>query len=128
MKYCLLLCFLSFLVMNHCSSSKRGVQNTETQEPVVLSYSSKMDSAITNKYWKLFELSGKKVTANDKENLKAHFIVQTENNRVAGHGGCNSFNGNYMLSKGNGISFSKILFQRRWLVLTWKLKVNFSMC
>jgi heat shock protein HslJ len=108
MKYSLLLCSLYFLGMTHCSSSKTG-RNAKTQEPIVLSVNSKKDSALTNKNWKLIELSGKKVTVNDKENPEVHFILQSENNRVMGHGGCNSFNGSYVLSKENGISISKIL-------------------
>jgi heat shock protein HslJ len=40
---------------------------------------------------------------------EAHFIIQADSNRVIGHGGCNSFNGNCILSDGNKIRFSKLL-------------------
>jgi beta-lactamase class A/heat shock protein HslJ len=68
----------------------------------------KVDNQITEKYWKLVELMSKKVQHNEKNKREPHIILKTENNRVHGSGGCNTFNGSYELKEGNRISFSKI--------------------
>ncbi len=65
------------------------------------------DQIITEKQWKLIELTGKPVDASQKS--EAHFILKTENNRVTGNGGCNSFSGTYELLEGNRIRFSKMI-------------------
>jgi len=63
---------------------------------------------ITEKYWKLVELYGKKVQHTEINKREPHMILKAENNRVHGSGGCNTFNGNYELKEGNRITFSKI--------------------
>lgn len=68
----------------------------------------KIDSQITEKYWKLVELRGKKVQHNEWNKREPHMILKAENNSVRGNGGCNTFNGSYELKEGNRISFSKI--------------------
>jgi copper homeostasis protein (lipoprotein) len=67
------------------------------------------DREITEKYWKLIELMGEKVSVNTGKNNEAHFILQTASNRVVGDGGCNSFSGTYQLSDGYRIRFSKMV-------------------
>lgn len=62
---------------------------------------------ITEKYWKLVELNGQPVTTKEG-NREAFLILKTENNRVHGNGGCNTFNGSYELMEGNRIKFSKM--------------------
>ena len=68
----------------------------------------KGQSEITEKYWKLDELMGKPISPPDKNKREAHMILKSENNRITGSGGCNTFNGSYVLKERNGISFSKI--------------------
>lgn len=63
---------------------------------------------IRNKYWKLVELNGKKVQHYEKNKREPHMILKTDENRVHGSGGCNTFNGSYQLKEGNRITFSKI--------------------
>lgn len=67
----------------------------------------KEDIVIAEKYWKLVELNGQPVTTNDG-NREAFLILKTDNNRVHGNGGCNTFNGGYELMDGNRITFSKM--------------------
>lgn len=71
------------------------------------------DNSITEKYWKLIELNGKKfiLSPNQRE---PHFILKKENVRVIGFAGCNSFNGTYELSAGNNrLRFSKMVSTMR---------------
>lgn len=68
----------------------------------------KGDNEIIEKYWKLVELRGKKVTPFENQNREPHFILKEIDKNVIGHGGCNSFHGVYELSTGNRIRFSKM--------------------
>lgn len=64
---------------------------------------------ITEKYWKLIEINGQKVTAENATAKEPHLILKSEENRVNGNGGCNSFFGTYELQANtNRISFSKM--------------------
>lgn len=64
---------------------------------------------ITEKYWKLIEVRGQKVTAADFTTKEPHLILKSADNRVTGNGGCNSFFGSYELQANiNRISFSKM--------------------
>jgi heat shock protein HslJ len=69
----------------------------------------KKNQEITEKYWKLIEINGQKVTADNFASKEPHFILKTTDKRVNGNGGCNSFFGSYELqANSNRISFSKI--------------------
>ncbi len=68
----------------------------------------KEDNEIIEKYWKLVELRGKKVTPSEIQDREPHFILKELDRNVIGHGGCNSFHGVYELSTGNRIRFSKM--------------------
>lgn len=64
----------------------------------------KLDDAITNKYWKLTELMGTPVTIN--ESSKEAYMTLKPNGKVNGNFGCNTFSGTYTLRMGNRITFS----------------------
>lgn len=86
--------FLSILLFS-CNATKKG-KAEETSE-------------ITEKYWKLIEINGQKVTSENFASKEPHLILKKEENRVNGNGGCNSFFGTYELqADANRISFSKI--------------------
>ncbi|MFC5269879.1 copper resistance protein NlpE N-terminal domain-containing protein [Adhaeribacter terreus] len=70
------------------------------------------DNSITEKYWKLIELNGKPVMVSSTQPREPHFILKTENNRVNGHSGCNSFMGSYEISAGISIKFSPLAATR----------------
>lgn len=60
---------------------------------------------ITNKYWKLITLNGKQVKTGMNE---AFITLHTEENRVHGNAGCNSFFGQYSLSGNSEIKFEQM--------------------
>lgn len=64
---------------------------------------------ITERYWKLVELMGKKVLPDESNKREPYMILKSENKQVIGSGGCNNFNGSYELKEGNRIAFSKII-------------------
>ena len=66
------------------------------------------DNEIAEKYWKLIELNGNKIILGKNQDFAPHLTLKKENSNVFGHGGCNSFQGSYELSKGKKIKFSKI--------------------
>lgn len=91
---------LSILLFS-CNTTKNVNPNT--------TISQKKPSGIVEKYWKLIEINGQKVTAENFTSKEPHLILKSEENRVNGNGGCNSFFGTYeMQANANRISFSKI--------------------
>jgi heat shock protein HslJ len=68
----------------------------------------KLDTTISEKYWKLIAINGKKIILGKNQNTAPHLTLKNENSRVFGNGGCNAFQGSYELSEGNKIKFSKI--------------------
>lgn len=62
---------------------------------------------VTDKYWKLIELNGKKITA-EQQAKEANFILKSDENRIVGNGGCNSFFGTYQLLPGDRIQISPL--------------------
>lgn len=62
---------------------------------------------VTDKYWKLIELNGKKIIA-EQQAKEAHVVLKTEENRITGNGGCNSFFGTYQFLPGNSIQISPL--------------------
>lgn len=67
------------------------------------------DKDIREKYWKLIELKGKAIAVNENQKREAHLVLRTKDQRVTGHGGCNAFGGNYLLSEGNRVKFSSLM-------------------
>lgn len=91
---------LSILLFS-CNTTKKI--NTDT------TVSQKNPSEIVEKYWKLIEIRGQKVTAENFASKEPHLILKSTDNRVTGNGGCNSFFGTYELqANANRISFSKM--------------------
>lgn len=62
---------------------------------------------VTDKYWKLIELNGKKITVKQQAK-EAHVVLKTEENQITGNGGCNSFFGTYQLLPGDRIQISPL--------------------
>ncbi len=65
--------------------------------------------SIEEKYWKLVSLYGNAVVPEKGDRKEAHLMLKAEGNRVAASGGCNTISGDYLLSEGNGIKFSKLV-------------------
>ena len=62
--------------------------------------------SLTHTYWKLTELMGSPVQFHEGWRREPHLILHRAENRVTGHGGCNSFRGSYSLMQENRIQFS----------------------
>ena len=63
---------------------------------------------ITEKYWKLIEINGNPVVANELSGREPHIVLKDEDRRLTGTGGCNQFIGTYELGQGARITFSKV--------------------
>lgn len=63
------------------------------------------DATLENTYWKLVTLRGKPVTVADRQR-EPHLILQPEQHRVAGSGGCNRLAGGYTLA-GDRLAFGR---------------------
>ena len=61
---------------------------------------------LLNTYWKLTQL-GERVIATPQGARELHFVLHSENQRVAGFSGCNSMMGSYVL-KGNALKFDQM--------------------
>jgi copper homeostasis protein (lipoprotein) len=68
----------------------------------------KDQSGITEKYWKLIELNGRKITSPSSADREAFMLLKAATMMVTGNGGCNAFSGRYEISTGNRIRFSPI--------------------
>lgn len=91
----------SLLIFSSCCTSKKSITDN--------AISQKEPSEVLEKYWKLIEINGQKVTADDFADREPYLILKSIDNRVTGNGGCNSFFGTYELqSNVNRISFSKM--------------------
>ncbi len=67
------------------------------------------DNVITDKYWKLVTLEGKKVSMVKNQEREVYFTVKSNDNSVTGFAGCNTFGGSFTLEKGNRIRFTQML-------------------
>lgn len=95
-KHFKIISLFSFAILLFSCNSTKNVKTEKSSE-------------ITEKYWKLIEINGQKVTAENFAAKEPHLILKKEENRVNGNGGCNSFFGTYELQANvNRISFSKI--------------------
>ncbi|MBX2939778.1 MAG: META domain-containing protein [Ferruginibacter sp.] len=80
-------------IMTACSSS----QNNNASRQLTLE----------GTHWKLIELSGQPVTAEDVSR-EAYIQLIAESGRVTGNGGCNVMSGTYEVSSPNRIKFSQM--------------------
>lgn len=65
----------------------------------------KEDAVITDKHWQLTELDGQAI---DEQKKTPFVVLNTEENRVTGNAGCNTFFGTYELTSNQGIEFSHL--------------------
>lgn len=86
-----------------CSTKKEAIKNLPTNNSNI---------SVVEKYWKLIELNGQKIENLILQGREAHFVLQQDNNRVVGNGGCNNFGGNYQLLEGSRIKFSDLFSTR----------------
>jgi len=83
-----------------------GRKSAATGQPEVAENSAETDADLRNTYWKLLSLGGENIKP-APDQREAHLILHSDENRVNGNGGCNSFFGTYTLN-GPEIGFSGI--------------------
>lgn len=66
----------------------------------------KPDVSLSETYWRLTSLNGAVVVSTERQR-EAHLVLKTEEQRVAGSGGCNRIMGGYKL-EGQSLSFTKM--------------------
>ena len=93
------------LLMGACS--KKTFDGAGTSKSQVSGDKKEMiTETITGKYWKLIELNGKPVVLDESFKREPFFILRTEERRVNGHGGCNTFSGTFEIdAAANRIKF-----------------------
>jgi heat shock protein HslJ len=94
MKSLFILSGIALFFLIGCTTSKK----TNQQE----------NNEITNKYWKLITLDGQNVVMARNQERETYFTLSTDDNRINGFAGCNTFTGNYKLEKGWRIHFSQM--------------------
>ncbi len=99
-----LMYLLLIIIFSNCSSSKKNVTNTNDSIQ-----SKKTSSTLTNTYWKLIELNGKKIDAITADKKEIHLKFISDSNRVEGFGGCNGFGGNYTTKNDFNISITNVI-------------------
>lgn len=65
------------------------------------------DSQIHEKYWKLISIEGEKVVMEKNQEREIYFILKNDKT-LRGFSGCNTFGGNYSVSKNNKVKFFNI--------------------
>lgn len=94
------------LTIMSCNTGKKA-NSDATDDNTEWSDKSEMKS-IENTKWVLTTLEGQDMVGVDNQGQVIHFILNSEDNRVNGYSGCNTFMGTYTLEEGNRISFSKM--------------------
>jgi len=74
--------------------------------PTTAAADTKSTAQLLNTYWKLTRL-GDQVITTPQEAREIHFVLHSENQRVAGYSGCNQMMGAYMLD-GNELRFDRM--------------------
>ncbi|SIT74532.1 META domain-containing protein [Pontibacter indicus] len=113
MKKYLIIASVFALTLSGCSTTKNADQATNSNSAPTTSVEQQAPT-VTEKRWKLVVLEGQPVTMSEDQQTEAHFVLQTEGNKVRGNGGCNAFNGTYTLSEGNRIRFSGMAMTRMY--------------
>lgn len=98
-------------VLNVLNSANRfklekGKMTLFTDSKEIATFTELIEGEITNKYWKLMELSGNSVEMVGNQE-REQFAMFTNEGTVSGFSGCNHFNGFYELSEGNQISIDE---------------------
>ena len=103
MKYLLKLVIALVFLAGGCKTSSRGVEQSGND-------GMQSGDGITEKFWKLVELNGNPVALDESVSNTPHIILKKENNRVNGHGGCNTITGSYEIDfSAHRIKFSQMV-------------------
>lgn len=99
---------LSIYSCHSTAKNKKTDAATRGSEAPALHNSMNSMDSLKEKYWKLIELNGQAVTADQDHLREPHIIFKNADNRVIGSGGCNNLTGTYELKGNNQVAISKI--------------------
>ena len=89
------------IIASSCKTSQKAAQSENVGG---------QPNDITEKYWKLIEINGNPVVYADSMSRQPFIILKVENNRVNGHGGCNTLSGAYEIDRSaSRIKFSQMV-------------------
>lgn len=98
------------LADNYTITGNQLMLNVGKRAPLaIFSKNELSEEPITEKYWKLKTLKGKAVKMVENQEREIYFMLKTDENRLKGFAGCNTFGGTYTLEAGNRIRFSQLL-------------------
>lgn len=100
---------LALIIMATISCNTTKKDKVKTEENSEQKQEMVSDNGIVEKYWKLKTLEGKDIEMAENQEKEIYFMLKTDENRVVGFSGCNTFNGTYTLEKGNRIRFTQML-------------------
>lgn len=92
--------------LTSCGSGRVNQDHNQNADTLATSKSTLDETPITEKYWKLVRLGGQEVRMAQNQEREIFITLKTDQNRVTGFAGCNTFNGTYTLEKGQRIHFS----------------------
>ncbi|MCX7548261.1 META domain-containing protein [Xanthomarina sp. F1114] len=97
------------LADNFSISGNTLTLNKAKRAPLAIFQKSEIEKpTITEKYWKLKTLEGQEVKMAENQEREIYFILKTDENRLTGFSGCNTFSGTYTLEEGQRIHFTQI--------------------
>lgn len=107
--------FILALTIMGCSNKKSDNETTDANaKPIDTTTTQSKDKisaenlSIEQKQWKLKTLEGKDIEMVENQEKDMFFRLDTNENRVMGFSGCNTFNGTYALEEGDRIRFTQM--------------------
>jgi heat shock protein HslJ len=103
---------ISLIVSLGCNGNSKKKETQKDQTPTEIKANIEIESSqasLVDKKWKLTKLMGKPVSELDSSAQKVFILFSTEENRLSGNSGCNSFGGTYTLKEGNRFETSQLI-------------------
>lgn len=98
------------LSCNGDSKKKEAQQeSSKTPQEQVTMEAEKANAELLDKKWKLTKLMGQPVSELDASAQKVFIIFESQDHRLGGNSGCNSFGGTYTLKEGNRFETSQLM-------------------
>jgi heat shock protein HslJ len=100
--YYLVLFVIAVICISACTSNKPGIKTRAASF-----------SDLTGKYWKLTSLDGKIYVKDSLSEAEPHIMFKSEDNSLAGNGGCNTIYAKYRTGDKNKISVYDLISTKR---------------
>lgn len=108
MRFSLIVLTFAAIIMTGCGDNQPKDNNKTATDSLAQMENTLDATPITEKYWKLVTLEGEEVTMAQNQEKEIYFMLKTDENRVQGFAGCNTFNGTYTLEDGQRLRFSPL--------------------